>query len=88
MDFELTKAQKDIQKAAADFAKGEFDKEIAAELEAKHEFPVAIWKKAGELGVKKVSLEEIFARSYVVSNHLPMEILLSYISKKTKTAST
>ena len=50
MDFELSKAQKDIQKAARDFAKGEFDKEIAAELEAKHEFPFDIWRKAGELG--------------------------------------
>ncbi len=50
MDFELTKAQKDIQKAARAFAEGEFDKELAAELEAKHEFPRAIWQKAGELG--------------------------------------
>ncbi|MBD3161337.1 MAG: acyl-CoA dehydrogenase [Candidatus Eisenbacteria bacterium] len=50
MDFELTKAQKDIQKAARDFAKGEFDKELALELEEKHEFPHEIWKKACELG--------------------------------------
>ena len=50
MDFELTKAQKDIQKAAREFAKGEFDKELAVELEEKHEFPTSIWKKAGELG--------------------------------------
>ena len=50
MDFELTKAQKDIQKAAYDFAKGEFDKELALELEAKHEFPTEIWQKACEEG--------------------------------------
>jgi len=50
MDFELTKAQKDIQKAAREFAKGEFDKELAVELEAKHEFPRKIWQKACELG--------------------------------------
>jgi alkylation response protein AidB-like acyl-CoA dehydrogenase len=50
MDFELSKQQKDIQKAARDFAKGEFDKEIAFELEQKHEFPTEIWQKAGELG--------------------------------------
>lgn len=50
MDFELTKAQKDIQKAAREFAKGEFDKELALELEANHEFPKKIWEKACELG--------------------------------------
>ena len=35
MDFALDKTQKDIQKAARDFAKGEFDKELALELEEK-----------------------------------------------------
>jgi len=50
MDFELTKSQLEIQKAAREFAKGEFDKELARELEAKHEFPTKIWKKAAELG--------------------------------------
>jgi alkylation response protein AidB-like acyl-CoA dehydrogenase len=50
MDFSLNKAQKDIQKAARQFAKGEFDKELAIELEEKHEFPTAIWKKAAEEG--------------------------------------
>ncbi len=48
--FELTKSQKGIQKAARDFAKGEFDKEIAYELETSCEFPRKIWKKAAELG--------------------------------------
>lgn len=48
--FELTKSQKEIQKAARDFAKGEFDKELAYELEVNNEFPREIWKKAAELG--------------------------------------
>ena len=42
MDFELTKSQKEIQKAARDFAKGEFDKDLALELDKKHEFPEKI----------------------------------------------
>lgn len=50
MDFELSKSQKEIQKAAREFAKGEFDKDLAIELEKKHEFPTKIWKKAAELG--------------------------------------
>jgi alkylation response protein AidB-like acyl-CoA dehydrogenase len=50
MDFELTKSQKEIQKAAREFARGEFDKDLALELEKKHEFPKPIWKKAADLG--------------------------------------
>ncbi|RMH03066.1 MAG: acyl-CoA dehydrogenase [Planctomycetota bacterium] len=46
MDFELTKAQKDIKKAAARFAKGEFDKELAMRLEREHAYPEEIWRKA------------------------------------------
>ena len=33
MDFELTKSQTEIQRAARDFAKGEFDPELKGELE-------------------------------------------------------
>jgi alkylation response protein AidB-like acyl-CoA dehydrogenase len=50
MDFKLSKEQEGIQKAARDFAKGEFDKEIALEHERAHQFPREIWKKACELG--------------------------------------
>lgn len=50
MDFELSKSQKEIQKAARGFAKGEFDKELALELDRKHEFPTKIWQKAADLG--------------------------------------
>jgi alkylation response protein AidB-like acyl-CoA dehydrogenase len=50
MDFELSKSQKEIQKAAREFAKGEFDRELALELDRKHEFPRKIWQQAGELG--------------------------------------
>ena len=50
MDFELTQEQKDIQKAAREFAQGEFDKEKILEWEQTHTFPREIWKKASELG--------------------------------------
>ncbi len=50
MDFGLDKSQKEIQKAAVEFAKGEFESELSLEMEGKNEFPVKIWKKAGELG--------------------------------------
>ena len=50
MDFELSKEQVNIQKAVREFVKGEFKKEVILDLEKKHEYPVAIWKKAAELG--------------------------------------
>ncbi len=63
MQFELTKAQKDIQKAAFEFAKGEFDKELALELEAKHEFPEKIWQKACEEGFVGLHFPEEYGGS-------------------------
>jgi len=50
MDFELTDEQRDVKRAAREFAKGEFDRERALELERDHAFPESIWKKACELG--------------------------------------
>jgi alkylation response protein AidB-like acyl-CoA dehydrogenase len=50
MDFALTKEQKDIQQAAEDFAKGEFDPDAALEYDQSQQFPTSIWKKAAELG--------------------------------------
>ena len=49
MDFKLNPEQQAIKKAARDFAKGEFDKEIALEHERSHTFPEKIWKKACNL---------------------------------------
>ena len=58
MDFELTLEQKDIQKAAYDFAEGEFDKEIALDHESNKKFPFDIWKKACKLGFIGVHFPE------------------------------
>jgi alkylation response protein AidB-like acyl-CoA dehydrogenase len=61
MDFELSKSQKEIQKAAREFAKGEFDKDLALELDRKHEFPKKIWQKAAELGFIGVHFPEDYS---------------------------
>jgi alkylation response protein AidB-like acyl-CoA dehydrogenase len=58
MDFKLNKEQESIQKAAREFAKGEFDKDIALEHEKIHTFPRAIWKKACELGFLGIHFPE------------------------------
>lgn len=61
MDFKLNKTQKDIQKAVRDFTKGEFDKELAIELENKHEFPKKAWQKACDLGLIGVHFPEEYS---------------------------
>ena len=50
MDFSFTREQKDIKKAAADFASGEFKQELANDYELNHRYPRELFKKAGELG--------------------------------------
>ena len=50
MDFQLSEEQKDIQRAAREFAQGEFDADLAVELDRGGRFPETIWKKACKLG--------------------------------------
>ena len=60
MDFSLTTEQVDIQKAAEEFAKGEFDPDAALEYDEKQEFPSTLWKKACELGFVGIHFPEEF----------------------------
>ncbi len=50
MDFKLSDEQKDIQNAAREFAVGEFDPDVALELDENGKFPESLWKKAAQLG--------------------------------------
>lgn len=59
MSFTLTKEQVDIQKAAQEFAEGEF-REVARELDAEERFDDALWKKAAELGFLAVFIDEAY----------------------------
>lgn len=54
---ELTREQKQIQKAARKFAEGEF-REVALDLDAKEEFDDGLRQKAGELGFLAVMVDE------------------------------
>jgi alkylation response protein AidB-like acyl-CoA dehydrogenase len=57
MDFKLNKEQEDIQKAAREFALGEFP-DRAQEFDREEKFDLDIWKKACELGFVGVFIEE------------------------------
>jgi alkylation response protein AidB-like acyl-CoA dehydrogenase len=77
MNFDLTEEQKGIQKAAFEFAQGEFDKEVALELERNHQFPSAILKKACSLGFIGIHYpEEYGGQGYgILENALIVEAL-------------
>lgn len=60
MDFDLSDQQKDVQKAAREFAQGEFDPDLALELDQTGQFPESIWKKAAKLGFIGVHYPEEF----------------------------
>jgi alkylation response protein AidB-like acyl-CoA dehydrogenase len=57
MDFNLSKEQQDIQKAAREFAQGEFP-DLALEFDREEKFDLSIWKKACELGFVGIFIEE------------------------------
>ena len=58
MEFTLTKPQKEIQKAAREFAKGEFVKELAQEMDKSGTFPTRIWQNAADLGFIGIHFSE------------------------------
>lgn len=60
MDFELSDEQKDIQRAAREFAQGEFDPELAFELDQEGKPPESLWKKAAQLGFIGIHYPEEF----------------------------
>ena len=57
MSYDLTAEQKDIQRAAREFAEAEFP-DLALEYEKKEAFPREIWKKACDLGFMGVFIDE------------------------------
>jgi len=59
MDFELTDEQKDIKKAAREFAEGMFP-EVAEECDINETFPKKLWKKACDLGFVGVFIDEAY----------------------------
>lgn len=60
MDFNLSKPQKEIKKAAWEFARGKFDKEMIIEQSKTQTFPIDILKKAGELGFIGIHFDEAY----------------------------
>ena len=71
MNFELTGEQKDIQKAAREFAQGEFDKDKILEWEQNHTFPRELWKKACKLGFVGIHFpEEYGGQGYGITENV------------------
>jgi alkylation response protein AidB-like acyl-CoA dehydrogenase len=69
MDFEFSKEQKDIRRAAREFAENEFP-EVGREIDIKEDFPFDIWKKACELGLIGCFIpEEYGGVGYGITEH-------------------
>ena len=62
MDFNLTKEQLDIKKAAKEFAEGEFP-EIAEECDREEKYPSDLVKRAADLGFIGINLPEEYGGS-------------------------
>ena len=62
MDFELSKDQQDIKKAAREFAEGEFT-EIAQICDQEERYPRELVSKAAELGFIGINLPEEYGGS-------------------------
>ena len=60
MQFELTDTQKDIQKAAREFAEKEFDPDLALDLDRERKFPKTIFEKACKLGFVGIDYPEAY----------------------------
>ncbi len=58
MDFSLSREQREIKKAAREFARGEFKPELAETCELNHRFPKDLFQKAGELGFVGLNFPE------------------------------
>jgi alkylation response protein AidB-like acyl-CoA dehydrogenase len=58
MDLDLSREQLDIQKAAREFARGEFDPDLVLACDRSQEFPESVWKKACALGFVGVHYPE------------------------------
>ena len=58
MDFELTKQQSDIQKAAREFAETELNKDYTLEIQRSHQFPWEVYRKASGLGFVGIDIPE------------------------------
>lgn len=56
MDFRLDEEQQEIRKAVREFCAKEFTPELALEFEKKEEYPIAIYKKAAQLGFNSMRI--------------------------------
>jgi alkylation response protein AidB-like acyl-CoA dehydrogenase len=56
MDFKLSEEQQEIKRAVREFAEKEFTPELALEFDQKEEFPMALYKKAAQLGITSMRI--------------------------------
>ena len=58
MDFKLNDEQQETKRAVRQFCEKEFTPELALELDQKEEFPMALYKKAAQLGFTSMRIPQ------------------------------
>jgi alkylation response protein AidB-like acyl-CoA dehydrogenase len=58
MDFKLNNEQQEIKRAVREFAEKEFTPELALEYDQKEEYPMALYKKAAQLGITSMRIPQ------------------------------
>ena len=58
MDFKLNDEQQEIKRAVRQFCEKEFTPELAVELDQKEEFPMALYKRAAQLGFTSMRIPQ------------------------------
>jgi alkylation response protein AidB-like acyl-CoA dehydrogenase len=58
VDFKLNDEQQEIKRAVREFAEKEFTPELALEYDQKEEFPMALYKKAAQLGITSMRIPQ------------------------------
>ena len=58
MDFKLNEEQQEIKRAVRQFCEKEFSAELAVELDQKEEFPMALYKRAAQLGFTSMRIPQ------------------------------
>lgn len=58
MDFKLNDEQNEVKRAVREFCTKEFTPELALELDQKEEFPMALYKKAAQLGFTSMRIPQ------------------------------
>jgi acyl-CoA dehydrogenase len=67
MEFKLNEEQQEIKRSVREFCEKEFTPELALEYDQKEDFPMALYKKAAQLGFTSMRIPTEYGGKVMVS---------------------